>query len=1038
MPEAAMPVSSEAPSVETFRQAKIDPTVRRWLGAARTLASNRAEGPEVRDLQIALAGATDPWARTWQAALRSGEADEPGAAPEQEELARWLGIEPGDRVPEELLSAEPLSEEEVTSLELDPDLEEVLDQATRLADGLLVPWALGLWLLQDSRLRSPRPDGAVRFYLTPIVVRFGEGQTVELRRGPSENWWDELGPHAPQTLVLPFDAKLPLPQELLDIRPPASSEPYQWADEFFRGCPVLWLHESATAEAVRHARRSSDAPPTPAPAASSWTCPVATEGFVPERLRALLDGLASVHRLELVVDTRELALKRLGKMEDSSEPHGPDPVAVALAHLASRNRVAEAQPAVSDRPTGEDQLDTTPVAQALAWTLALRDTATPLCVGVFGSWGSGKSFLMHQIAQHLRERKATAPAGLRERFVERVRVIPFNAWTYAKGDLWSALLFELLSALREERDLPQSDRLESVVTARQELAEKQEELAEKQAELARKRNDAERRLTASETLERLYHHRVELLGKEVEEKRKDLGAVGRRALLAAAKALIPWVERPEKRRWALFFLALLGIALLGSVAFLWGSADLWKSERFGPFFGRLSAVAAAVAGALAALTGPVKRAAAELKPAWEAFQRARERLEVQVATVQERWQEIESEVGEERRKELVQVESEVAALETEVEVAASALRSALDRYGTPVARRDLKAFLDARLEQGDYLERLGPLQRVEQDLKELAVILAAVKEGAEEVIEPAPPRSRIVLMIDDLDRCPPDKVVVVLEATQLLLAENIYLGASTGWPFVVVLGADTRVLTRALEKEYEGILSPYDSPTGLDYLEKIIQIPYRVPAVDERRYTRYLEKLTGISREAAQAPAVERTTASETEGRGGGPRNVEPPELEPLVWDLTGEQPLLTSDDLEVLDRHRLLAPDHPRGIKRVLNQYRLAKVLGMGTGRFAPSETAFLLNLAGGFPWTARELVSRLQTREVQGDLLGLLREIRATLEQSQRNRSVSQELDVLLARVEKEEDQFFLPDPGRLRAVLPDVAPFCFVSGFTERGGM
>ena len=80
---------------------------------------------------------------------------------------------------------------------------------------------------------------------------------------------------------------------------------------------------------------------------------------------------------------------------------------------------------------------------------------------------------------------------------------------------------------------------------------------------------------------------------------------------------------------------------------------------------------------------------------------------------------------------------------------------------------------------------------------------------------------RIVLFIDDLDRCEPNKVIDVVEALQLLVKTKL---------FVVVVAIDPRYVCRSLEtRKYVNILNRSTTPTGMDFLEKIIQIPYRVP-----------------------------------------------------------------------------------------------------------------------------------------------------------------------------------------------------------------
>jgi KAP family P-loop domain len=79
---------------------------------------------------------------------------------------------------------------------------------------------------------------------------------------------------------------------------------------------------------------------------------------------------------------------------------------------------------------------------------------------------------------------------------------------------------------------------------------------------------------------------------------------------------------------------------------------------------------------------------------------------------------------------------------------------------------------------------------------------------------------RIILYIDDLDRCPPEQVVAVLQAIHLLLAFPL---------FVVVVAVDTDWVLSALDSHYGELLRDNTkSASPIDFLEKIIQIPYRV------------------------------------------------------------------------------------------------------------------------------------------------------------------------------------------------------------------
>ena len=98
-------------------------------------------------------------------------------------------------------------------------------------------------------------------------------------------------------------------------------------------------------------------------------------------------------------------------------------------------------PILDDRPTHKDALDFQPYVDALADILTDLKTHTPLVLGVFGSWGSGKTSLMEMLRDKVSGGEwATATV--------RHRTVWFNAWKYNQEDaLWRALLLLLLDDL---------------------------------------------------------------------------------------------------------------------------------------------------------------------------------------------------------------------------------------------------------------------------------------------------------------------------------------------------------------------------------------------------------------------------------------------------------------------------------------------------------------------------------------------------------------------------------------------------------------
>jgi len=99
-------------------------------------------------------------------------------------------------------------------------------------------------------------------------------------------------------------------------------------------------------------------------------------------------------------------------------------------------------PILDDRPAEVDALGFAPYRDTLVEIVAGPDTHTPLTIGIFGTWGAGKTSLMSMVKAHIDER------GL-----PRYRTVWFNAWKYNKEEaLWRALILRVLDALRPRKE----------------------------------------------------------------------------------------------------------------------------------------------------------------------------------------------------------------------------------------------------------------------------------------------------------------------------------------------------------------------------------------------------------------------------------------------------------------------------------------------------------------------------------------------------------------------------------------------------------
>ncbi|MFT3685563.1 MAG: P-loop NTPase fold protein [Phycisphaerales bacterium] len=112
-------------------------------------------------------------------------------------------------------------------------------------------------------------------------------------------------------------------------------------------------------------------------------------------------------------------------------------------------------------------------------------------------------------------------------------------------------------------------------------------------------------------------------------------------------------------------------------------------------------------------------------------------------------------------------------------------------------------------------------------------LLQNVVQPAESEGEESPWRPRIVVFVDDLDRCMPDKALALLEGVKLALAQR---------GFIFVLAVAKRVLESYLKKRYRDDYGMESYADGASYLDKMVQLPLPIPPHKER-FADYVTKL---------------------------------------------------------------------------------------------------------------------------------------------------------------------------------------------------
>ncbi|MET8999446.1 P-loop NTPase fold protein [Amycolatopsis sp. NPDC004169] len=527
-------------------------------------------------------------------------------------------------------------------------------------------------------------------------------------------------------------------------------------------------------------------------------------------------------------------------------------------------------------------------ATALAELITARTARPPLAVGLFGDWGAGKSHFLSLLWQEV---DATARSG-NSLAHSAVRQIRFNAWHYAETDLWASLVAELFAQLASppDGDVPAEQRRHSRLTA--ELVAEHGVRARHQA--ARARHEALRQQLAK--AERDDQGSWAGLSDEQLAELRNLAGERAESVYRDATRTIAFA-RDNTKRWQRFLRSLRPVTWMTLVGGLVATVSVLFLL---PVVAALPAVSTVV-GVLVALRATAKDRAA---PAWSFAARA--------------------------------AEAQRERLRTAVDVAAAEVAKLAREEQNLTAAGQLAGLVTDRVKDSDYRGRLGVMTRIREDFHRMAALLMQSADDEEEADrdeagDTLPRIDRIIIYIDDLDRCPPRRVVETLEAIHLLLAVDL---------FVVVVAVDPRWLLRAIGSHYRGL---FDEP-GADpddealrqsspaqYLEKIFQVVLTLPPMETVGYQRLLRTLVGTRASQPSAVGREQATRAVTvppraeaavDDRGLPAAGAAMPAARPVerVDPLTLEPEELTL--LDILGPPLLVAT--PRAVKRLTNSYGL------------------------------------------------------------------------------------------------------------------
>ena len=647
--------------------------------------------------------------------------------------------------------------------------------------------------------------------------------------------------------------------------------------------------------------------------------------------------------------------------------------------------------------TSKDLLDIENDVRSFALILASKEIKPPLAIALFGEWGSGKSFFMEHLAKRVNE--LSISQGFLEKKDEVIRVgdieeqldfcqgivqIKFNAWSYLDANLWAGMvssifekldeyiskrgkgeneIFELRKRLSDNLEILSSER-ETFQSAKSDLENQRRENDSKLAELIAEKNEIIENV-ANKKLSDIINSVVTGIVVSDDVKNdlekygitaKDINDLTPSELYEEVKSWGTFIKSFIYFSWKFIFVFIISGLILLIVLInpnqyfsdllneIGRNISMFLSITV-PIFTKILSTFLNFSRLLKPISTNKNIFNRDIKAAEFQYENDKALLEINI------------------RNKDVEINSAKSKLD-EIDCQIEDIDNVLNNF---VAEKAFKNFIRKKVKNNGYDKYLGIISIIRKDFETLSELFSETqieKKGKDknnakgdlpsmddkqikDLFEEEKVIDRIILYIDDLDRCSDEKVLEVIQAVHLLMAFPL---------FNVVVGVDKRCVNNALI--YKNLLqySKYISLEKVEeigihvispseYLEKIFQIPFQLNDPNDSQIKgmvssmlesqleevqlieeRTLDITKGVTNKLSEQLKTNLEDFSSFIGEDLDNSILEEDKLEPDLVAISPGNLKLSQEEIELLKEMSCIVGNIPRTIKRYLNIYRIIR----------------------------------------------------------------------------------------------------------------